>query len=233
MKRAFNSTPERLEKRIRKEVPNPHSISRTGPVFNVLQVAPQTTNDSFSEDPCVSKDGDKRVGVSARVNFSKLNPTEQKLRFINQAEEIKRLRAKLKGLSKKKRKITGKDFQVISDDARDSNHDFLYQTFDPNQRHFLKSVARSVITERLKPGTLPFNQIATILRDLLDLDCSNRQYVIKLPEKTIPISRTEHEEYRKVPCTCRFLRNILGREQREAEDPNELLKAMSLARGRR
>lgn len=233
MKRAFNSTPEHLEKTLRKPVPKPYSISRTGPVFNVLQVAPQSTYDSFSEDPYVSKNEGKRVGVSARVNFSKLTPAEQKQRFINQTEEIKRLRAKLKGLSKAKRKATGKDVHIISDDICDTNHDFLFQTFDPNQRRFLKGVARSVIGERLRPGTLAFSQIATILRDLLDLDCSNRQYVIKLPEKTIPISRTEHEEYRKVPCTSRFLRNILGREQREAEDPNELLKAVSPARGRR
>jgi Zn-finger domain-containing protein len=92
-----------------------------------------------------------------------------------------------------------------------------------DQRQLLERVTAAIGSHRLKLGTLPYNQIATILHDISELESPNSLYAIKLPDKTIPISAIEFEVYQKPYCTDKILRNILGREQNSIGGANELL----------
>lgn len=212
MKRTFTATLPELEERTQK--------LKCETIFNVSRIAPQSTYDSLSDNLSAhaSKPGSKdiRVGASSKVNFSKLTPLEQKQRYENQSEEIVRLRAKLKKFSKMRRKEPGTYVQRALDRLKDIRHGL------PDQSCLLENVVSAIVAGSLRPNTLPFCQIATILRDVLDLPCPQARYAVQLPEKTIPISTTEYEAYRKIPCTQRVFRSLFGREQRKVEDPNDL-----------
>jgi len=187
-----------------------HSIP---PIFNISRVAPQNIYHFSSQEVSSHALNDIRVSASSKVNFSKLSLTEQRQRYINQTKEIKKLRAKLKKFSKEKTKDA---FERALEVIREGN------CITCNRHNFLESLTCSIISGRLKPNTLAFNQISTILRDVLGLRTSNIQYAIQLGETTIPISSLEYEAYKEIACTERVLRCILGRKQREVEDPNEL-----------
>ena len=81
-------------------------------IFNIARVEKASTAGTVTEPKLGDQSPDLlgiqceqvRVGVSSKVNFSKLTPTEQRLRFINQAQEIKRLRRKLRKYSGQKGK---------------------------------------------------------------------------------------------------------------------------------
>jgi len=213
MKRSYSSiSSEAKESNIKSKPPSDtkHNIA---PIFNISRVAPQNIYHFPSEELGSHALNDIRVSASSKVNFSKLSLTEQKQRYINQIKEIKKLRAKLKKFSKAKAKD---GFERALEVVREGN------CITCNRNNFLETLTCSIISGRLKPNTLAFNQISTILRDVLGLRSPNIQYAIQLAETTIPISSLEYEAYKEIACTERVLRCILGRKQRGAEDPNEL-----------
>ena len=163
-----------------------------------------------------------RVGVSSKVNFSKLTQKEQHLRFLNQAEEIRMLRKKL-------RKYTGSRGKKEDSMLQSAINKLKPVKFElEDQKLLVENLIKAINTGKLVPNTLAYNQICTILRVALGQPCPEAKYTIKLPEGTIPISKVEYEEYMKLPCTPGVLRSLIGKEQCGTEDPNELLRALHI-----
>ncbi len=206
------------------------SDSNSDQVFSIARVEKPGMTGSISEQKTGDQSPDLlglpceevRVGVSSKVNFSKLTPAEQRLRFINQAQEIKRLRRKLRKYSGQKGKREDSLLQRAIDRVRTAKHEL------EDQKCLIENIAKAINSGRLLPGTLGYSQICTILRDVLGLPCPESKHSINLPEKTIPISQTEYEVYKKLPCTPGVLRAMIGREQRGVEDPSELLRALHI-----
>jgi hypothetical protein len=176
----------------------------------------------ISPDPLAPIPEKVRVGVSSKVNFSKLTPKEQRLRFLNQAEEINKLRKKFKKYSSNKGKKEDSMMQTAIDKLKVAKYEL------EDQKHLVENLIKAINTGKLVPNTLAYNQICTILRTVLSLPCPEAKYTIKLPEGTLAISKVEYEEYMKLPCTPAVLRTLIGKEQLEREDPNELLRALHI-----
>lgn len=155
---------------------------------------------------------EERIKVSSKVNFSKLSPAEQKLRYINQRNEIERLTKELE-------LYTDKDNQM----QEALNH---IETL-PEQKLLLESLCRGIIKGKLKPNTLAYNQISTILRDSLEMPSSETGCYINLPDKKLQISPLEYNLYSAIPCTDSILLNIIGREKEGLSNPLELFQLFS------
>lgn len=220
MKRNYHKVSQNPNEKFGDKNTSQRNKGKVTPIFVISTKAPQSTHDSFSEELNSYVMEDTRVGASSRVNFSKLSPKEQKQRFVNQFEEIKRLRAKMKKHSKVQREDCNDDIQKALKLIYEAHYDV------PDQCHLIEDVAAGVISGQLRPDTLAFNQISTILRDLLGVECHDAKHTISLPEVTVPISTLEYEIYRRIPCTDRVLRNLLGRKQKQPEDPNELFSVL-------
>lgn len=156
----------------------------------------------------------RRVSASSKVNFSKLNLTEQKLRYINQKNEIKLLKNQLQ-------KHLTKDKTSFQDSLSASD------IYTPPYRTLLQTLCKALINGNLLPNTLAYNQICTVLRDLLQIPYSGQDYFISLPDKKLDISAIEYEEYSKIPCADPILLKIIGREQKQTADPFTLLQIFS------
>lgn len=189
------------------------------PIFEVTQVDPKN---SLSQSPRTSKPGEVkarlkrgRVSASSKVNFSKLNPAEQKLRYINQKNEIKLLKKQLhKELAKDSNTSLQGSLPVSDINA-------------PPYRSLLQTLCKALISGKLLPNTLAYNQISTILRDVLQIPHSGQGHFISLPDKKLEVSSVEFEEYSKIPCTDPTLLKIIGREQKQLDDPFALLQIFS------
>ena len=196
-----------------------------GQIFSIARVEKCSTGDLSGTTPSDSKgiDSDRlRVGVSSKVNFSKLTSKEQLQRFQNQAHEIKRLRKKLTKCMNSKGKKESTELQRAVERIKVTRHEL------EDQGYLIENVVKAINTGKILPNTLPYNQICTILRGLLSIQCPQSKCNIKLPEATIPISTLEYEEYSKLPCTPGVLRSLIGKEQKGVEDLSELLRTLHL-----
>jgi len=198
-------------------------------IFTIARVEKGSTGDisgtTHSEiktaDLCAEADK-LRVGVSSKVNFSKLTSKEQLERFKNQAQEIRRLRKKLAKSMAAKSKKPNSEIQKALEKVKFAKHELEDQQF------LVENIVKAVNSGVLLPNTLAYNQICTILRNLLGTQGASSKYMVRLPECTVPISTLEFEEYSKLPCTPGVLRALLGKEQRGVEDLSELLRALHL-----
>lgn len=180
-----------------------------GPVFQVTHISPST---SLSNSvPAGRRRGrESRVQASSKVNFSKLTPAEQRQRYVNQKAEIKRLKKLLHKYSAEC------DFLSLQQ---------FYPAFNGDeQKALIENTCKAIISGRMLPNSLGYNQVCTILRDLLQLPCSDNGYSISLPDKRLNISSVEYESYAKVPCTDSILLKIIGREHQDLDDPLVLLQ---------
>ncbi len=193
-------------------------IDRNGTVGSMTEIKPGDQSPDLINLRCEKV----RVGVSSKVNFSKLTPNEQRLRFLNQAEEIRHLRKKLHKYSAAKGKKEDSALQKAMERVKSAKCEL------EDQRLLVENLLKAINTGKLVPNTLAYNQICTILRDVLPVPCPQSAFALKLPEKSIPISKVEYDEYSKLPCTPAVLRALVGREQQSAEDPSELLRALHI-----
>ena len=199
-------------------------------VFSIARVEKQNTACTFSEQKIGDQSPDLlgmqceevRVGVSSKVNFSKLTPAEQRLRYLNQAQEIKKLRRKLRKYSGQKGRREDSLLQKAIEKIKSAKHEL------DDQKMLVENLVQAINTGKLQPNTLGYNQVSTILRDVLGLACPDSKFAITLPEKLIPISSIEYDIYKKLPCTPGILRAMVGREQKGVEDPSELLRALHI-----
>lgn len=163
-----------------------------------------------------------RVGVSSKVNFSKLTSKEQLQRFQNQAQEIQRLRRRLSKLMLAKGKHEITDVQKAIDKVKA----YKYELDD--QRFLVENIVKGIIERTIAPNTLAYNQICTILREALHISPQETKYTIKLGETELPISILEYEVYTKLPCTPAVLHTLLGKQQEQPDNLGELLRVLNL-----
>eukprot|EP00826_Nyctotherus_ovalis_P001212 TRINITY_DN10164_c0_g6_i1.p1 TRINITY_DN10164_c0_g6~~TRINITY_DN10164_c0_g6_i1.p1 ORF type:complete len:229 (-),score=70.05 TRINITY_DN10164_c0_g6_i1:170-856(-) len=163
-----------------------------------------------------------RVGVSSKVNFSKLTPKEQLLRFQNQAEEIQKLRRRLSKLMLSKGKHEATDLQRAVDRVKAHKYEL------DDQKSLIENIVRGINQGSIAPNSLAYNQICTILREALHITPVEAKYRIKLGEAEVPVSMLEYETYSKLPCTPAVLRTLLGKEQERPENLGELLRVLNL-----
>ena len=163
-----------------------------------------------------------RVGVSSKVNFSKLTSKEQLQRFQNQAQEIRKLRRKLSKVMHCEEDNETCERQKTIEHIKS----FKYELDD--QKFLLENLVKGISERTICPGTLAYNQICTILRDALQIKPKNPKYTIKLGESDVAISTLEYKEYSKLPCTPGVLQVFTGREQMKQENYSELLRALNI-----
>ena len=199
-----------------------------GQIFSIARVEKISTADASAQNfadikspDSLEHESDKiRVGVSSKVNFSKLTPKEQYIRFSNQAQEIKRLRKKLGKYTNSKGKKESSELQKAIEKVKSAKYEL------EDQSQLIENIIKAINSGKVAPNTLAYNQICTILRDVLAIQCPDSKYSIKLPEGTVPISCVEYEEYAKLPCTPAVLRSLIGREHRVIDDLGQLLRAL-------
>ena len=188
---------------------------KSNPIFNITKTELKLTGDCGSDQDLSHLSNDRnnqRVNVSSKVNFSKLSPQEQSLRFKNQLKEIKKLRAQLSDSTKRSNKVLFKGL-----------HGKIQDYENRQQKLLINTLSSAIISEKLKPNTLGYNQICTIIRDVMNEEISDNKYCIVLPNKTLGISAIEFETYSKLKCTEGMMERILGRERTKQDDPNEIL----------
>lgn len=205
MKRTFNETVCSYDPSSKSKGVTSPAIA---PVFKITQMTP---NSSLLPGSAFGEFVDKRITASSKVNFSKLSPKEQKMRYINQKSEIKHLRRKLQKIER-----SSKSFQ-----------NELNQVQDPEQKELIESLCKALITGKLKPNTLGYNQVCTILRDVLQIPCNGTSCSISLPDKELSISYIEYENYARVSWSDSILMKMLGRKEVTREDPLTMLQIFS------
>lgn len=204
MKRAFNETACNSDPSSKsKGAPSPE----IAPVFKITHMAPSTSilpNSVFGEFV------DKRITASSKVNFSKLSSKEQKMRYINQRNEIRHLRRRLAKIESNSRLFQSE----------------LNQIQDP-EKLLIENLCKALINGKLKPNTLGYNQVCTILRDILQIPCIGNSCSISFPDKELDISFIEYENYSKPSWSDSILLKTLGRKEMIHEDPLTMLQIFS------
>lgn len=187
--------------------------------MNELRFKSTLTNEN--PDDVIKKCENIRVQASSKVNFSKLNPSEQKLRFINQRKEIKRLTKKLCKYTETIDQFNSSLFESVLTKVHNENYDL------DDQNQLIENLSKAIITGKLKPNSLGLNQICTILRDVLGIQCEEKGYVIALPDKNLSVSKIEYDTYIRTRCTEGVLLKILGKEKSTMDDPIKFLDAVN------
>lgn len=157
---------------------------------------------------------DVRAGASSKVNFTKLSPEEQRFRYISQLYRIKKLNNQLKNYIQTKGKRVHQSLKKAHEKLQRSRHD------REDQRLVLDNLFKGIIAGRLAPNTLGYNQICTILRDVLAISAEKNCCELRLLEKSIPISTLEYTTYKEMLLGPEELRAVVGRPQVEAPEKN-------------
>jgi hypothetical protein len=183
----------------------------SGRVFKVTQVptppaGPPTANRAQPPPPAASEE----EPIWSEEAFGKLSGDEQYKVFQGQAYEIKQLRRKL-------RKNDHKRYNKLEAEMQEAHRIIEDNSFElEDQRYILDNLVKALNQGVLTPNTLPFNHICTILRDKLNTTLTNGPTsCIKLPEKTIAISKKEEEEYLHLPRCVKLFRALVGRQDPE------------------
>lgn len=175
----------------------------------------ETSHDEY--DPTTLK---VRVGVSSKVNFTKLSTKEKYMRYHNQASEIKRLRKSLKKYSSGEVKKSRPEVLKAMDKLK------AYKPDVEDQADLVANLTHALTSGKLVPNTLGYNQICTILRDSLALTYPDCKYHIRLPETTVAVSSQEYSQYCQLPCTAEIYRLLVGRKPDPKEEPEQLLLSL-------
>eukprot|EP00826_Nyctotherus_ovalis_P055903 TRINITY_DN7478_c0_g1_i12.p1 TRINITY_DN7478_c0_g1~~TRINITY_DN7478_c0_g1_i12.p1 ORF type:complete len:223 (-),score=56.35 TRINITY_DN7478_c0_g1_i12:111-779(-) len=163
-----------------------------------------------------------RVGVSSKVNFSKLTSKEQLQRFRNQEQEIQQLRRRLGKLMLSKGKHVASDLRRAIDRVKYHKYELA------DQKLLIENVIKGITRKAIVPNTLAYNQICTILREALKLSPLEAKHSIKLDSVEVPISLLEYEVYSKLPCTPAVFHAFLGKELECTENIGQLLRTLNV-----
>ena len=127
------------------------------------------SDENYSDDP------KSRTSASSRVNFSKLTAEEKERRCHNMSKEVKQLRRKIRNMEERlARANNGGDMghshdhgSGVSDPSINSAKDKLknYQGFElSDQRDLIENLCNVIVQERLKPDSLAYYMICTLVR---------------------------------------------------------------------
>eukprot|EP00826_Nyctotherus_ovalis_P064676 TRINITY_DN9492_c0_g2_i1.p1 TRINITY_DN9492_c0_g2~~TRINITY_DN9492_c0_g2_i1.p1 ORF type:complete len:242 (+),score=36.49 TRINITY_DN9492_c0_g2_i1:214-939(+) len=216
MKRMLNETVNSVDPTVKSKCVTSPQVA---PVFEITHFPTRGPSELPKGIP--RRDKESRVMASSKVNFSKLTPEEQRERYINQKSEIKALKRRLKRYSAD----SGEDNTKLPGRALQQARDSAFEL--PGQKTLIENLCKAIVAGKLLPNTLGYNQICTILRDVLNVPYSNEACSLSLSDKRLNISEIEYKTYSKIPCTDSILLKIIGREKKEAEDPFTLLQLFS------
>eukprot|EP00826_Nyctotherus_ovalis_P016388 TRINITY_DN1473_c0_g2_i1.p1 TRINITY_DN1473_c0_g2~~TRINITY_DN1473_c0_g2_i1.p1 ORF type:complete len:238 (-),score=27.67 TRINITY_DN1473_c0_g2_i1:206-919(-) len=170
---------------------------------------PHSLHEHQHNDSSETHGEDVRVGASSKVNFTKLSPEEQRFRYISQLYRIQKLKTQLKSYIQAKGKRVHQSLKKTHERLQRSKHD------REGQKLALNDLFEGIITGRLAPNTLGYNQICTILRDVLEISGERNHHELRLQEKSIPISTLEYTAYKEMLLGQEELRAVVGRLQGE------------------
>jgi hypothetical protein len=127
------------------------------------------SDDNYSDDP------KSRTSASSRVNFSKLTAEEKERRCHNMSKEVKQLRRKIRNMEERLARSGGRDSSHAHDGDHHGGHENAFHIAKeklhsahcyelPDQRDLMENLANFVAQERLKPDSLPYYMICTLVR---------------------------------------------------------------------
>ena len=160
-----------------------------------------------------------RVGVSSKVNFTKLSTKEKYLRYHNQANEIACLRKSLRQYVSGGKKPRP-DVAKVLDKLKGYKHEL------EDQADLVLNLTRALSSGKLVPNSLAYNQICTILRDVLAISYPSCKHHIRLPETTVAVTSQEYSQYSELPCTAQIFRLLIGRKQEPLQGPEQQLLSL-------
>lgn len=170
-----------------------------------LKPHPLSPTDEKTEDMTPQYRLGIRVKASSKVNFTKLSPEEQYIRFKNQAYEIKQLKRQLRKYGERSCERLDASYKKAMEKLQGEKMEF------PDQANVIQNLAHAIITGALPTTSLAYAQICTILRDKLNIRYPDAQHSIRLPDGNVPISTLEFNELKKLPPSIPLFHLIVGR----------------------
>lgn len=171
--------------------------------------------------------------VCTEEQLSKMTQKQQYACFQSQAYEIKQLRRKLRKFSMKR----GKLFESEIIQAQETLKEFPAEIED--QKFLIENLLRAIRIGVLRPETLVFDRLCTIIRNTLNLKIERKgRKIIKIGnQKEIIITEREFKEYLQLPKNENVLNVLIGQNPEKSETEfdkflqihADLLKKMSFA----
>jgi len=205
------------------------------------------SDDNFSDDP------KSRTSASSRVNFSKLTAEEKERRCHNISKEVKQLRRKIRNMEE--RLVRANNGEVVHSSERGSGisevsilnaKDKLetYKGFElSDQKDLIDNLCNVIIKEKLKPDSLAYYMICTLVRGYISDDewkrryesvdmpetdngnndmLKNKEIIVTFPEKDVRISKKEYEvfsQFQENEKVMRLLTGQLSSLEKDSDSP--------------
>jgi hypothetical protein len=221
-----------------------------GPYANSTLDEHKDNNDS---DEAYSDDPKSRTSASSRVNFSKLTAEEKERRCHNMSKEVKQLRRKIRNMEERlARSSTGMEFRTGDSNSEDLNFGIVHRAQEKiksykgyelsDQKDLIENICNVITQEKLKPDSLPFYMICTLIRAHLTPDelnkyeaegdggddqnkedkLENKEILISLPEKEVKISKKEYQYYAPYQENEQIMRLLTGQLKENPEALNQM-----------
>ncbi len=133
------------------------------------------SDDNYSDDP------KSRTSASSRVNFSKLTAEEKERRCHNMSKEVKQLRRKIRNMEERLARTnnetdglgSGEHGSGMTEAAIQSAKEKVkkYKGFElSDQKDLIENLCNALVQERMKPDSLAYYMLCTIVRGFLTDD---------------------------------------------------------------
>ncbi len=173
-------------------------------VFNVANASSSSASADINVTSGVAA-AEEAVQSMTVEQFERLNAEERYNHFQNQAYEIKQLRRKIRKCCKARAKALEKSLRHAEEVIRAGSFEL------EDQRNMPEQLISAISQELLAPGTLPFDRICTVLRNVLNtrIDKKSAKY-LPLIEKKLAITEREREEYSYLPHNAAIFGILAG-----------------------
>lgn len=213
--------------------------------------AKESENKENESDDAYSDDPKSRTSASSRVNFSKLTAEEKERRCHNMSKEVKQLRRKIRNMEERLARSSSCTEYRTGDYQGEGHADSLlrqakeklksYKGYElSDQKDLLENLCTMIIQDRLKPDSLAYYMICTIVRGFLtpeeqakydqnqeenndkgegDPNLENKEILISLPEKEVRISKKEFQFYAPYHDNEHIMRLLTGQLSENSQIP--------------
>lgn len=192
------------------------------------------SDDAYSDDP------KSRTSASSRVNFSKLTAEEKERRCHNMSKEVKQLRRKIRNMEERlARASTGGEYRPEEGNAS-VNESLVQRAKDKlrsysdyelsDQKDLIENLCTVISQERLKPDSLAFYMLCTLVRGFLTQEewnkyqnsaqnhgnnddndqFGNKEILVSFPEKEVRISKKEFKVFAPYHENEQIMRLLTG-----------------------
>eukprot|EP00344_Euplotes_crassus_P001070 CAMPEP_0197006936 /NCGR_PEP_ID=MMETSP1380-20130617/38043_1 /TAXON_ID=5936 /ORGANISM="Euplotes crassus, Strain CT5" /LENGTH=391 /DNA_ID=CAMNT_0042426795 /DNA_START=132 /DNA_END=1307 /DNA_ORIENTATION=- len=194
------------------------------------------SDDNYSDDP------KSRTSASSRVNFSKLTAEEKERRCHNMSKEVKQLRRKIRNMEERLARTSNdaegsgsRDYSSgVGEASIQSAKDKIksFKGFElSDQKDLIDNLCSALAQERMKPDSLAYYMLCTIVRGFLtdeewaqkyaakeepdaDKDSGdmfkNKEIVVTLPGKDVRISKKEYQVFAPFQDNEKIMRLLTG-----------------------